>query len=571
MSVTGQDNKKLQQEFVIVGEPIVPGIGLGKALLLGKSSLRIRELTLPQEEVEHEISRYYKALKRSRSDLAALEKEAKGKQGYQEIASILQAHLEIIKDPLLTEEVVKTIRKDRKNAEFVFSSVIGEIEKSLCAVQKTTATRVDRVQDIHDISNRVIGHLCCQHKSSLGEFDQNLIVFSEELTPSEAANANPEYIRGFVSLEGAKTSHTAIVSLAKNIPYVANFTTELWDTIKEFSGTLVLINGDKGEITFNPQLSTIQTYYRKQASVSVTVPVQVQTGKNLPLISLSAQIVSTEELPMIERESPGTSVGLFRSEFMAFSLGRLPCVEEQADQYAQLVQFQCSDIHVLRLFDFGEDKECPCISSSHRSVRWLLEQEKVLKEQLQAIAIVSRIGRLKVLIPGVIDASEIALVKRLFQEEIRLLKGISENILWGSMIEIPSAVWMIEEILQESSFVALGTNDLAQYTLGTSRERSLLGERSRVPHPSVIRMIHHVVEQAKQKNVPVSVCGEMAGDPALLPMFLGLGVKELSAVIPAINSLKMRLLDLNSRGCSRLTKQLLRAKTYEEVHQLLYV
>lgn len=120
MSVTGQDNKELQQEFVIVGEPIVPGIGLGKALLLGKSSLRIRELTLPQEEVEHEISRYYKALKRSRSDLAALEKEAKGKQGYQEIASILQAHLEIIKDPLLTEEVVKTIRKDRKNAEFVF-------------------------------------------------------------------------------------------------------------------------------------------------------------------------------------------------------------------------------------------------------------------------------------------------------------------------------------------------------------------------------------------------------------------------------------------------------------------
>lgn len=116
----------------------------------------------------------------------------------------MQAHLEIIKDPLLTEEVVKTIRKDRKNAEFVFSSVMGEIEKSLCAVQKTTATTVDRVQDIHDISNRVIGHLCCQHKSSLGEFDQNLIVFSEELTPSEAANANPEYIRGFVSLEGAK-------------------------------------------------------------------------------------------------------------------------------------------------------------------------------------------------------------------------------------------------------------------------------------------------------------------------------------------------------------------------------
>ncbi|MBQ8498261.1 phosphoenolpyruvate--protein phosphotransferase [Chlamydia sp.] len=567
MSTTDQ-NEKLQEEFVISGEPIVPGIGFGKVLLLGKSSLCIRELTLPQEEVEHEISRYYKALKRSRSDLAALEKEAKGKQGYQEIASILQAHLEIIKDPLLTEEVVNTIRKDRKNAEFVFSSVMGEIEKSLCAVQKKTSTTVDRIQDIHDISNRVIGHLCCQHKSSLGEPDQNLIVFSEELTPSEAANANPEYIRGLVSFKGSKTSHTAIVSLAKNIPYVANFTDESWSKIKKYTGNLVLINGEKGEITFNPRLSTIQTYYHKQSIVSVTVPIQTKTA--LPLISLSAQIVDTDELPIIEKEAPGTSVGLFRSEFMAFSLGRLPFVEEQAVQYAKLVQASHSGTNVLRLFDFGEDKACPFISSFHRSARWLLEQEDVLRGQLRAIAMASQLGKLKVLIPGVIDVSEIVLVKRFFEEEKRLLNGISENISWGSMIEIPSAVWMIEEILQEISFLALGTNDLTQYTLGYSRERSLSGDWSKVPHPSMIRTIHYVSEHAKQRKVPVSMCGEMAGDPYLLPMFLGLGIQELSVVIPAINSLKRRLLDLNFRECSRLAKQLLRAKTHEEVYRLLY-
>ncbi|AAF39444.1 phosphoenolpyruvate--protein phosphotransferase [Chlamydia trachomatis] len=565
MGATSQ--KELQQEFVIVGEPVVPGIGLGKSLLLGKSSLRIRELTLPQEEVEHEINRYYKALKESRSDLAALEKKAKGKQGYQEIASILQAHLEIIKDPLLTEEVVKTIRKDRKNAEFVFSSVMGEIEKSLCAVQKTTAIAVDRIQDIHDISNRVIGHLCCQHKSSLGESDQNLIVFSEELTPSEAANANPKYIRGFVSLEGSKTSHTAIVSLAKNIPYVANFSAESWQRIREYNGNLVLINGEKGEITFNPKLSTIQAYYRKQSAVSMTVPIQIE--KTQPLISLSAQIVGVDELGSISREFPGTTIGLFRSEFMAFSLGRLPFVEEQVAEYTKLVQFSCSDINVLRLFDFGEDKVCPFIASAHRSVRWLLEQETILRGQLQAIAIASRQGKLKVLIPGVLDASEIILVKQMFQEEVQLQNGISENIIWGSMIEIPSAVWMIEEILQESSFIALGTNDLAQYTLGMSRERSLPGNWKQVPHPSVIRMIHYVAARAKQRNIPVSVCGEMAGDHLLLPMFIGFGVRELSVVAPAIHSLKMRLLALNSKECSRLAKQLLRARTYEEVHKLL--
>ena len=221
--------QKTSEEYRVFGKSIVPGIALGRAFFLETSPLQVHELTLPQEEVEHEIHRYYKALQRSKSDIVALKQEILGKQELHEVSSILQAHLEIIKDPLLTEEVVNTIRKDRKNAEYVFSSVMGKIEESLFSVQSESSSLVDRVQDIHDISNRVIGHLCCQHKSSLGESDQNIIVVAKELTPSEVASANPAYIRGFVSLLGAVTSHTAIVSRAKNIPYVANLPEEIWE------------------------------------------------------------------------------------------------------------------------------------------------------------------------------------------------------------------------------------------------------------------------------------------------------------------------------------------------------
>ncbi|AAP05077.1 phosphoenolpyruvate--protein phosphotransferase [Chlamydia caviae] len=554
------------EEWKVPGMTLVSGVAIGKAFFLGTSPLQVHELTLPQEEVEHEIHRYYKALNRSKSDIVALEQEVQGKQGQQEISSILQAHLEIIKDPILTEEVVNTIRKDRKNAEYVFSSVMGKIEESLTAVQEGSLA-VDRVQDIHDISNRVIGHLCCQHKSSLGDADQNLIVFSKELTPSEVASANPSYIRGFVSLVGAPTSHTAIVSRAKNIPYLANFSQENWERIQEYSGKLVLVDGIRGEIIFNPKSKTLENCY-KQKNITYSVKSYPQAS---PHALVSSHATSLEEVRMLSEFFPQTSIGLFRSEFLAIAEDRLPTEEEQAAVYKSLALFP-ERVSVLRLFDFGEDKLCPGRDPiQERSVRYLLKNPQILDDQLRAILTASASGPLKVLIPGTADVIEIIEVKRRLENIRRAFNKdhYIENIAWGSMIEIPSAVLMIDEILQECDFISIGTNDLMQYALGNNRETVLPDYLDNPLHPSVMRMIRHVVSNAKQRDVYTSICGEAAANLSLTPFFLGLGVQELSVAMPAIVELRERIASLNLSSCVEHTEKLLRARTCEEVQALL--
>ncbi|WP_201456774.1 phosphoenolpyruvate--protein phosphotransferase [Chlamydia sp. 17-3921] len=560
------------EEWRISGKAIVPGIALGKAFFLETSPLHIRELTLPQEEVEHEIHRYYKALNRSKSDIAALEQEIVGKQELCEVSSILQAHLEIIKDPLLTEEVVNTIRKDRKNAEYVFSSVMGKIEESLSAAQNSSVV-VDRVQDIHDISNRVIGHLCCQHKSSLGESDQNIIVFAKELTPSEVASANPAYIRGFVSLIGAVTSHTAIVSRAKNIPYLANLPEELWEQAKEYSGKLVLVDGIRGELIFNPKPKTLQNRY-EQKSYTVAAKPLLSSVSTVPIpTSVASHAGSLQDLSILAEYSPEISIGLFRSEFLALALRRIPSVQEQVAVYKQLASFsKRSKPSVLRLFDFCQDKPCPGDQRScERSVRYLLTSPKILTDQLGAILEASENNVMKILLPGVSDVVEILKIKE-FCFKIAQEQGTTshmKNLLWGSMIELPSAVWLIEEILDECDFVTIGTNDLTQYTLGVSRDASLPSYLDVDLSPAVIRMIRHVTFFAKQKNIPVSICGEAAGQLQLAPLFVGLGVQELSVAIPIISELRQCLAGLDMNLCLEFADRLFRAKTCEEVKLLL--
>ncbi|SPN73217.1 Phosphoenolpyruvate-protein phosphotransferase,phosphoenolpyruvate-protein phosphotransferase,Uncharacterized protein conserved in bacteria,phosphoenolpyruvate-protein phosphotransferase,PEP-utilising enzyme, TIM barrel domain [Chlamydia serpentis] len=554
------------EEWRVSATSIVTGMALGKVFFLGTSPLHVRELTLPQEEIEHEIHRYYMALNRSKSDIVALEQEVTGQQGLQEVSSILQAHLEIIKDPLLTEEVVNTIRKDRKNAEYVFSSVMGKIEESLTAVHGMPAV-VDRIQDIHDISNRVIGHLCCQHKSSLGECDQNLIIFSEELTPSEVASANSAYIRGFVSLIGAVTSHTAIVSRAKSIPYLANISEELWYLAKQYNGKLVLIDGYRGELIFNPKPATLQSCYNKEPSVIVNPSHKLVKKSIHPVISSHAG--SNKDIETLLHHFPGTSIGLFRSEFLALTLGRLPTVQEQADIYEKLVNFPGDSPGVLRLFDFGEDKPCPGINNKkERSIRFLLHYTSVLEDQLKAIAAASKDGPIKILIPGVSDLSEIVEVKRRW-DKIQSRNPKEQKVFWGSMIEFPSAVWMTQEIVGECDFLSIGTNDLIQYTLGGSRGSELPNHLNVHLPPAVIRMINYVVQIAKPSNIPVGICGEAAGQLDLTPLFIGLGVKELSVTMPLIHELHNHMARLDMNYCVAMTEELLQAKTCLEVQELL--
>ncbi|EPP28065.1 PEP-utilizing enzyme, mobile domain protein, partial [Chlamydia psittaci 84-8471/1] len=269
------------------------------------------------------------------------------------------------------------------------------------------------------------------------------------------------------------------------------FSQENWERIQGYTGKLVLIDGIRGEIIFNPKSKTLENCYR-QKSTSYSVKSYPQPS---PRAIVSSHAASLEELRMLSEFFPQTSIGLFRSEFLAIAEDRLPTVEEQAGVYKSLALFP-ERVSVLRLFDFGEDKLCPGHEPiKERSIRYLLKNSHVLDDQLCAILTASVSGSLKVLIPGTADVIEIIEVKRRLENIRRSFNKdhAIENIVWGSMIELPSAVLMIDEILQECDFISIGTNDLMQYTLGNNRETVLPHYLDNPLHPSVMRMIRHVV------------------------------------------------------------------------------
>lgn len=553
--MTDIQSDSLDEEFKLTGVPIIPGLALGKAFFCGAKLPPIQELTLPQEDVEHEIRRYYNALRRSRSEIRALQHQREDK----DIKGILDAHLAITEDPLLTKNVAALIRDHRKNAEFVLSSVVRGITASFTKNQML----VDRVADIQDVSMRIFENLNCSHRISLKKLEQNLIVFADLLMPSDIVGANPTYIRGMVSRTGSKTSHTAIVLQAKGTPYIANFPEQVWEQMQKYNGKLVLLRGLQGEIIFNPTPSTLQRYYKQESSV---VPQPVR--QTIPTTTyVSAQAFSAGDLEKIQ--SLKVPVGLFRSEFLSIASKKHPSFEEQVQIYTQLAML-AEEGPVIRLFDFNYDK--PCFLTNHmsceRSVRWLLQNPAVLQEQLRAILEASIHGKIKILIPGVIDVSEIVSVKQLMMKICR--GSLPTNIIWGSMIEFPSAVWMIDELLVHCDFISIGTNDLSHYTLGRSREHNCDSDSlSSVLHPSVVRMIYHVVRQAQQKNIPVCICGEAAADLSLTPFFVGLGVQELSVAVPMVPIVRQQISSLDIHDCAKILELLLKAPCSQDINNLL--
>ncbi|WP_213318508.1 phosphoenolpyruvate--protein phosphotransferase [Chlamydiifrater volucris] len=563
----------LSEEQRFRGTSIVAGISVGKANFLSKTEACISELTLPQEEVEHEINRYYRALKNSGSDIAALKEKNKGEQGYSEVSAILQAHLEIIKDPLITEEVVDTIRKDRKNAEYVLSSVIERIEEKISNSSGSSVV-VDRLQDIQDVSNRIIGHLCSNRKDDIGEVGQNHIIFSKELIPSDIAGANSSYIRAFVSLKGSATSHTAIVARAKGIPYVAGIP---WETIEKYHGCMVIVDAVNGEVVFNPKASTLEFYYEKKRFWEESKTVD-HSSSNLKQshLKISANIESIDALRSLQNDYPNVAVGLFRSEFPILEDVDNFCFHKQLHAYKLLASHRAAFPSVLRLFDFGGDKvyEGFSGSESERSLRWLIRHPEVLDVQLKAALLATASGPLRVLIPWVSDVSEFRFIRNRMLE---LVEGCQkedpscsfQKISLGCMVEVPSMVFLMEEFARESDFFAIGTNDLSRNVLVLDRDQEGDSHLEAPLHPAVIRMISRIVKVAKNANRKVCLCGEVAGDPRFIPLLVGLGVQEVSISLAAIDQVSSIASTLDLVECRNLAARALEATCIEELPDYL--
>lgn len=562
------------------GYPICPGFAIGQPFFFTVAEENIPEFTVPHDQIDHEVDRYYIALKNSRKDLLFLQKRLE-KEGGNEAAAILGSHLEIMRDPMMTVQMEEAIRLRGKNTEYVFKSVLGEYEKKFNKIPDEFFR--ERLKDFQDISRRIIGHLRKHERCTLAQLTFRAIVFAHELSPSDTAEANTEMIEAFVTRTGGETSHVAIMARAKGIPFVSNVDfPDLTVTVPPKA----IVDGCSGQVIINPTKEAIKYFRDEQKRFKVRARGLQKSGiLEAETIDgyktrLSANIEMYNEIDSLHHYG-GEGVGLFRSEYLFIARDAFPSEDEQFLVYRSLVEKLEGHPSVIRTFDIGGDK----LGNFHinryeknpylgcRAIRLMLKEKAVFKTQLRAILRASAFGELSILFPMISDILELRAAKELVEEaKMELLRtGVpfARNIPIGCMIEVPSAAITADILAKESDFLSIGTNDLVQYSLAVERGNPSLSYLYSPAHPSVIRMIKMVVDEGIKAGKSVSVCGEIAADPRFTPLLLGLGIHELSVSTPSLPIIKSVIRHISIIEAQELALLVLTCTTPVEVEQVL--
>jgi phosphotransferase system enzyme I (PtsI) len=572
--------KKKLQEMYLRGVPICRGIVIGKPFFFAFVEDDVPEFFITATDVENEVRRYQLAVERSKEDVERLKKQLE-EERIIEGAAILEAHQQMMQDPLLTFEVEENIRSLKKNAEFVFQNVIKSYQKKFSTMSDPFFR--ERFKDLQDISRRVMNYLRESVHFTLADIPEGSIIFAPEFTPSDIAEANKAYVSALVAASGGATSHAAIVAKAKGIPYVANVNFENLDLNKE---TVVIVDGRVGDIILNPTKETLAHYEQIRDHLNrhifkldeaVTLNAETYDGYS---VKLSANIDMVNEAELLHKYG-GSGVGLFRSEFVFMAKDSFPTEEQQFDIYRDIVEKMQGLPIVIRTFDIGGDKQIPSRKFNPesnpylgcRAIRFLLKEQEIFKIQLRAILRASAYGDVSVMFPMISTLSELIEAKNLVYETITDLrkKGypIAPSIRIGCMVEVPSAAIISDLLAKECDFLSIGTNDLVQYALAVDRDNHAMSSLYSPTHPSVLRLIKLVVSEANHQGIPVTVCGEVASDPRFTPLLLGLGVHELSVASRFIPIVKNAIRNTSIVEASRLAEKVMGLSTSLEIEELL--
>ena len=571
----------LEKEIHILGASISQGVSTGVLCFIEDFiDDGIPEFPIESADIEGEIERYRKAVCSSRKDLYDLQCFLAKKGGSQEAASIIDTHIQMLEDPFMTTFVEKKIRQMLKNTEAVFWSVMTEYEKEFSKVKDSFFKQ--RLLDVKDLSQRILRHLNPKPEISLKELPKGSIIFTRELIPSLTAEATAIEIGGFISEVGGATSHAALIAKSKGIPYIVDVKVE---QLKQYEKSRAIIDGVHGKLIIHPSKKTSTAYQAYSCEQKIPVCHGTKKDKRVKTIDgceleFLANIESIKDLDLLNIYG-AAGVGLFRSEFLFFGKElRSFSEEEQCDIYKKVMKNSRDLPLIFRIFDVGGDKgnldlEKPELNPALgcRAIRFLLRNRNIFVMQLRALLKVSLEGKLRILLPLISDISELIETKQLIQEvAIELRKEgitIADEIPIGSMIEVPSAVMICDLIAEECDFLSLGTNDLTQYTLAMDRTHQDMHSFYKFTHPSIIRMIYQVAKVGHQKNIPVSLCGEMASDPLMIPLLLGLGIRTFSCApryIPLIKAMARRV---SLKECEGLIEEVFALNTCDAVEKLL--
>jgi len=566
-------------EKVFRGIAVSSGICRGKILVMHRSRRVIVHRELTAEELPAEIDRFEKALVQTRLQILEIQHKVTQNLGAKE-ADIFEAHLQMLDDPNLLNEVFHLIKEQKANAEYAFHSTAERFAEALLAAQDEYLSQ--RATDIRDFTARVLDNLLeVKEAFDLRHVTEPCILVSHDLSPSTTAQLDKKLVLGFATDIGGKTSHTAIMARSLGIPAVVGLEKA---SLELETGDYALLDGYNGAIIVNPTDQTMFQYGQMQqhkASLAQKLD-EIQRQPAVTLdgkpIHLSANIEDpADTADVIKHGADG--VGLFRTEFLFINRERLPTEEEQYLAYRQVATALKPQSVIIRTLDLGGDKFASHMQLAPemnpflgwRAIRLCLAQPELFRAQLRAILRASAEGNIKMMYPMISGLEELnqanALVEK-YQAELRA-EGLpfDENLEIGVMIEIPAAVLIAEDLAKRVKFFSIGSNDLIQYTLAADRTNEKVSYLYEPTHPAIIRLIKMTVEAAHRHGIWVGVCGEIAGDPNLAPLLIGLGVDELSTSPTGVAQIKYMIRRLKLTEAEELAKFALECDSPAEIYR----
>ncbi|MCK4665660.1 phosphoenolpyruvate--protein phosphotransferase [Candidatus Dependentiae bacterium] len=571
------DFEILKNSDVRYGLGVSPGIAIGSVFIYGKPFFKISLRKITDENITAEIARFHLALKQAKEDILKIKGKVSTDLG-EKYAFIFEAHSLILEDPKIIDNTEKIIRENNSCAEYAFEKVLNGILKTIEFLDNDYLA--ERVIDIKDVGQKVLNYLLeTDIPNTLSELRISALIVARDLMPGDTASLEKEKVKGLVTELGSYTSHTAIIARAMEIPAVVgvkNISTSL-----QF-GDKIILDGKKGLVIVNPSDEVIKHYEnlqkkhleKKKYLLSFTkLPQKTVDNKT---IHLRANIESVDELKLLA-EYGAHGIGLFRTEYL-FARGRkFPSEETQFEVYKKTAQLSKDYSSIIRTLDIGGDKidiiegmpqeKNPFLG--WRAIRFCLTNTDIFKTQLRAILRASAFGNLKIMFPMISSIEEMTTAKVIIKE---VMKDLSEsgieydaNIPIGTMIEIPSAVLIAESLAKVSDFFSIGTNDLIQYTLAVDRGNERVSYLYNYLHPAVLKLIKQTIEVGKKTKTPVSVCGEMAGDPVGALLLIGFGVRDLSLNPFAIPIIKEIIKNVNSVELEKLIQNITDFESTEEI------
>lgn len=564
---------------------LIKGIAASDGVAIAKAYLLVEpDLTFDKNEkvtdVEGEVAKFNSAIEASKVELTKIRNNAEVQLGADK-AAIFDAHLLVLDDPELIQPIQDKIKNENANAATALTDVTTQFVTIFESMDNEYMK--ERAADIRDVSKRVLSHILGVELPNPSMIDESVVIVGNDLTPSDTAQLNKEFVQGFATNIGGRTSHSAIMSRSLEIPAIVG-TKSITQEVKQ--GDMIIVDGLNGDVIVNPTEDELIAYQDKRECYFADKK-ELQKLRDADTVTvdgvhaeLAANIGTPNDLPgVIENGAQG--IGLYRTEFLYMGRDQMPTEEEQFEAYKEVLEAMDGKRVVVRTLDIGGDKELSYLNLpeemnpflGYRAIRLCLAQQDIFRPQLRALLRASVYGKLNIMFPMVATINEFREAKAILLEEKENLKNeghdISDDIELGIMVEIPATAALADVFAKEVDFFSIGTNDLIQYTLAADRMSERVSYLYQPYNPSILRLVKQVIEASHKEGKWTGMCGEMAGDETAIPLLLGLGLDEFSMSATSILKARRQINGLSKNEMTELANRAVDCVTQEEVIELV--